>query len=68
MELLTTRDVAKLCQISGRQIYKLLEVGRFPVPLRIGRSVRWPRETIERWIADGCPPCDDGSSEGRAGQ
>jgi len=49
-------DVAKLLGVSGRHVRRLVDMGKCPPPVRLGRSCRWPRVTVERWIADGCPP------------
>jgi excisionase family DNA binding protein len=55
MKLLTVDDVAELLKVSTRHVWKLLSAGRFPQPIRIGRSVRWRRADVENWIDDGCP-------------
>ena len=34
---------------------RLRDIGGMPPPLRIGRAIRWSREVILKWIADGCP-------------
>lgn len=48
--LLTRRDVEAECGIGRSTIYRMIEAGTFPRPLRIGaRCVRWPRSTIEQW-------------------
>jgi excisionase family DNA binding protein len=41
--------------VSKRTIWRLLSGKRLPEPLRIGGSVRWRREQIDRWIEQGCP-------------
>jgi excisionase family DNA binding protein len=56
--LLDTRDVAMLLKCSDRHITNLSKEGRIPPPVRLGSLVRWPRETIEYWIAAGCPAVD----------
>ena len=53
--LLSTRDVAQLLQRSVRQVYRLIDSGRMPQPVRIGSLVRWHPSTIEAWIKQGCP-------------
>jgi excisionase family DNA binding protein len=58
--LLTVGDVAELLGCSTRNVYRLADSGRMPRPLRIGGMVRWPRATIEAWIADNCPCCEGG--------
>lgn len=50
-ELETVRTVAKRLSVSERQIWKLLAAGKFPKPIRLGRSVRWPTAQIDDWIA-----------------
>ena len=50
--LLRREEVERRCQISRSTIYKLMRVGAFPEPLRIGpRAVRWSQHEIECWIA-----------------
>jgi predicted DNA-binding transcriptional regulator AlpA len=50
-ELETARTLSKRLSISERQIWKLLAAGKFPEPIRLGRSVRWPTVQIDDWIA-----------------
>ena len=56
--MLTVHDVAKMLCCSARSVYRLTDSGRVPRPVKLGSLVRWPRETIERWIAQGCPRAD----------
>ena len=53
--LLTAKGVAKLLQISTRTLWRLLSAGKIISPIKLGRSVRWRKEELMRWIADGCP-------------
>lgn len=48
-------DVAKLLNLSLRHVNNLNASGRLPRPIRLGRSVRWPRAELEAWIAAGAP-------------
>ena len=50
--------LAKLLQVSLRHVNALNASGRLPKPIRLGRSVRWPREELVRWIAAGAPSRD----------
>lgn len=43
------RDLAKLLQVSVRNVWRLRSAGRLPAPIRIARVVRWDRRDI-----DGC--------------
>lgn len=63
--LLTVDAVAAMLDVSGRQVYRLADAGRMPRPLKVGGSVRWDRQTVERWIADGCPPVASRKRGGR---
>ena len=53
--MLTVDGVATLLACSPRTVYRLVDKGRIPRPARIGGLIRWPREVLERWIAEGCP-------------
>ncbi len=48
-ELLTVREAAKLLTISAKKLYRMAALGRVP-HVRLGRSVRFRREDLERWI------------------
>jgi excisionase family DNA binding protein len=55
--MLTVDGVAALLACSPRTVYRLADDGRMPPPVRLGALVRWPRQTIDAWIAAGCPKC-----------
>ena len=53
--LLRRSQVEQLCQLSCSTIYRLMRLGQFPEPIRIGpRAVRWSLREIEAYLA-GCP-------------
>ena len=52
--MLTVQGVAALLACSPRTVYRLADQGNIPRPVRIGGLARWPRESFERWIAEGC--------------
>lgn len=54
--LLTSREVIAVQSISKRTLWRWVNTGRMPPPVRIGRVVRWRRDEIEAWIKAGCPP------------
>ncbi len=58
MELLSVREVAERLKVSVRQIWKLASSARLPRAVRIGRSVRWRADDIDRWIQQDCPSRD----------
>ena len=49
--LLRREEVETRCGIARSTIYRLMDEGRFPRPLRIGeRTVRWLESDITRWL------------------
>ncbi len=53
--LLSADKVAALLDISERSLWRLRSAGAIPQPVRLGGSVRWRREDILEWMAQGCP-------------
>jgi excisionase family DNA binding protein len=53
--LLNVHSVAKLLACSPRHARRLADTGRMPRPVKLGALVRWSRQEIEDWIAQGCP-------------
>ena len=56
--MLTVHDVARMLNCSVRTVYRLVDTGRMPRPVKLGGMVRWPREAVESWIGQGCPKPD----------
>jgi predicted DNA-binding transcriptional regulator AlpA len=54
--LLNVRAVARLLNCSPRHVYRLADSGKMPPPIKLSALVRWDRDTLVRWIAEGCPP------------
>lgn len=55
--LLDVRQVANLLGCSTRHVCRLSEAGLMPSPVRLGKVlIRYRRDAIELWIANGCPP------------
>jgi excisionase family DNA binding protein len=55
--MLDVEHVAELLGVSTRHVRRLVDAGKCPQPVRLGRACRWPRRVVETWIADGCPNC-----------
>ena len=48
--LLALPTLTSYLQISRSQIYQLMQGGKFPRPLKLGRSSRWLNQDIQDWI------------------
>ncbi len=48
--LMNARDVAEALGVSERSVWRLAAIGDIPPPVRIGRSTRWRRSTIDSWL------------------
>ena len=53
--MLTVDQIARMLCCSPRTVRRLTDAGRMPRPVRLGSLLRWPRESIESWISQGCP-------------
>ena len=55
VELLSIQEVANVCGVSQRTLYRLMKSETFPARVRLGESkrgvVRFQRSEIEAWIA-----------------
>jgi excisionase family DNA binding protein len=49
-ELLTKHEVAELLRISERTLERLSAAGEGPPSVKFGRSRRWLRRDVERWL------------------
>jgi excisionase family DNA binding protein len=51
--LLSAKELAHTMSLSKRQIFRLNTAGKLPAPLKIGGSIRWRADEIDRWLAAG---------------
>ena len=51
--MLRLLDVVAMTQISESTLMTAVMAGEFPAPKRIGRSLRWSRAAVLRWIDAG---------------
>ena len=52
-KLLNKQDVLARLGFKTSTLYRLMRLGEFPQPIRIGpRIVRWPESEIEAYLAD----------------
>lgn len=50
IELLTIKAAAQRLSISTRTIHREIAAGRFPRPVKIGRSSRVPLDALENYV------------------
>jgi excisionase family DNA binding protein len=51
--MMKAEDVARSLQISMRTLYRWLSAGTAPAAdFRLGKVLRWRRETVDAWIAN----------------
>ncbi|QHP79955.1 AlpA family transcriptional regulator [Pectobacterium odoriferum] len=46
-------DMAFITQLTGltdKWFYKLIQLGEFPKPIKLGRSSRWLQSEVETWL------------------
>lgn len=55
LRLINLDAVARWLGVSHRHIYRLVDRGAMPKPVRLGVAVRWDSEVIRSWIDSGCP-------------
>jgi predicted DNA-binding transcriptional regulator AlpA len=53
--LVTANQVCAMLQISLRTLWRMRSGRLLPTPVRLGSSVRWRRDEIQKWIEAGCP-------------
>lgn len=51
----TAGGVAKMLNVSVRQVWRLHSLGQLPRPVRLGACVRWRVNEIRAFVAAGCP-------------
>ncbi len=47
--------VATRLVVSERTVERMVEAGKMPPPMKLGRLRRWRLADVESWIASGCP-------------
>jgi predicted DNA-binding transcriptional regulator AlpA len=52
-------------QFSTAHWRRLVDAGRAPQPVRLGRLVRWSIADLEAWERDGCPSLRSAKGGGR---
>lgn len=55
--LVTLKNVSDMLSISTRSVLRMRDRGAMPPAIKLGKSLRWNKEVIEKWISQGCPGC-----------
>ena len=53
--LIPDTEAASLAGVSRATWHRLRAAGKLPPQIKLGRSVRWRRSDVLRWIECGCP-------------
>ena len=54
-QLWNIKQVKMATGLSERTLWRLNDSGKIPAPIRIGRSVKWRKSDILKWIELDCP-------------
>lgn len=49
-KMMSMKEIVKFIGVSDKWLYKLIKDGLFPKPAKMGRSSRWLKSEIEKWI------------------
>lgn len=49
-QFIDMKFITKLTGLTDKWFYKLIQDGKFPKPIKFGRSSRWLKSEIERWL------------------
>lgn len=51
-QLVTMAFITKLTGLTDKWFYKLISLGEFPKPIKLGRSSRWLESEVEAWLQE----------------
>lgn len=61
--LIDAKTFAKLLSISSRTLSRLIDLKAVPMPVHLGRLVRWRLAEVLKWIEADCPPQESWASK-----
>lgn len=44
--------ITEFTGLSDKWFYKLISEGKFPKPIKLGRSSRWKESEVQEWLTD----------------
>ncbi|EMN9019195.1 AlpA family transcriptional regulator [Morganella morganii] len=48
--LVDMKEITKLTGLTDKWFYKQIQEGKFPKPIKLGRSSRWLKSEVEAWL------------------
>lgn len=49
-QLVDMTFITGFTQLTDKWFYKLIQLGEFPKPIKLGRSSRWLKSEVEAWM------------------
>lgn len=49
-QLVDMAFITGFTQLTDKWFYKLIQLGEFPKPIKLGRSSRWLKSEVEAWM------------------
>ncbi|MGX1957443.1 helix-turn-helix transcriptional regulator [Serratia proteamaculans] len=49
-QLVDMAFITGFTQLTDKWFYKLIQLGEFPKPIKLGRSSRWLQSEVETWV------------------
>ncbi|EMF4701485.1 helix-turn-helix transcriptional regulator [Serratia ureilytica] len=49
-QLVDMAFITGFTQLTDKWFYKLIQLGEFPKPIKLGRSSRWLKSEVEAWL------------------
>lgn len=60
--IIKSREVKSVTSVPRSTMYRLIIEGRFPKPVKMGRSSGWLENEIQQWVADRVSERDGGGN------
>ncbi|MCM2368536.1 MULTISPECIES: helix-turn-helix transcriptional regulator [Proteus] len=49
-QFVSMKFITHLTGLTDKWFYKLIQEGKFPTPIKFGRSSRWLKSEVEKWL------------------
>ncbi|EJY3577502.1 AlpA family phage regulatory protein [Salmonella enterica] len=51
-EMVDMKFITEFTGLTDKWFYKLISEGKFPEPIKLGRSSRWLQSEVEKWVQE----------------